>query len=146
MCSENEASNNNTENNLPCLNQPYTVNECGAYYRPVQGHTSVSKAIFISMQEASETSAQKSTSVQTSSWGPLKNRIMYLIHMTVNKVTQTPSDEGSVYSTQHCTLRHLQQHALAHGAPKQFSDKECFSDKPTIHITAQADKYTCIWG
>jgi len=66
--------------------------------------------------------------------------------MTVNKVTQTPSDEGSVYSTHHCTLWHLQQHVLARGAPKQFSGKECFSDKPTIHITGQADKYTCIWG
>jgi len=67
MRSENAASYCNTENILPCVNQPYTVNECGAYHQPVQGHTSVSKAIFISMQEASETSAQKSTSVQTSS-------------------------------------------------------------------------------
>jgi len=65
--SENAASNSNTENNLPHVNQPYTVNECGAYYRSVQGHTSVSKAIFTSMQEASETSEHKSTSVQTSS-------------------------------------------------------------------------------
>jgi hypothetical protein len=51
------------------------------------------------MQEASETSTQQSTSVQTSSWGSLKNRMAYLIYMTVNKVTQTPSDEASVYST-----------------------------------------------
>jgi len=55
--SENAASNSNTENNFPCLNQPYIVNECRAYYRPVQGHTSVSKAIFTSMQEAFEASA-----------------------------------------------------------------------------------------
>jgi hypothetical protein len=61
--------------------------------------------------------------------------------MTVNKITQTPSDEGSVYSTQQCTLWHLQQHELA-----QFSDKECFSDKTTLHITGQVDKYVCIWG
>jgi len=64
---ENAASNSNTENNFPCVNQLYTVNECGAHYQPVQSHTSVSKAIFTSMQEASEMSAQKSTSVQTSS-------------------------------------------------------------------------------
>ena len=99
MRNENAASNSNTENNFPCVKQPYTVNECGAYYWPAQGHTSVSKAIFTSMQEASETSTQQSTSVQTSSWGSLKNRMAYLIYMTVNKVTQTPSDEASVYST-----------------------------------------------
>jgi len=66
--------------------------------------------------------------------------------MTVNKVTQTPSDEDSVYSTQHCTLWHLRQHVLAHGEWKQFSDKECFSDKATIRITRQADKHICILG
>jgi hypothetical protein len=110
MHSENAASNRNTENNFPSANQPYTVNECGAYYQPVQGHTFVSQAIFTSMQEASEMSAQKSTSVwkstsmQTSSWGSLKIKIAYCIYKTVNKVTQTPTDEGSVYSTQHCTM------------------------------------------
>jgi hypothetical protein len=110
MHSGNTASNRNTENNFPCVNQPYTVNECGAYYQPVQGHTFIFQAIFTSMQEASEMSAQKSTSVwkstsmQTSSWGSLKIKIAYCIYRTVNKVTQTPIDEGSVYSTQHCTM------------------------------------------
>jgi hypothetical protein len=59
----NAASNSNTENNFPCVNQPYTVNECGAYYQPVQGHTFVSQAIFTGMQEASKMSAQNFTSV-----------------------------------------------------------------------------------
>jgi hypothetical protein len=146
MHSGNAASNSNTENNFPRVNQPYTVNECGAYYQPVQGHTLVSQAIFTSMQEASEMSARKSTSVQTSSWDSLKNRIAYRICKTVNKITQTPSDGGSVYSTQQCTLWHLQQHVPAQGAPKQFSETDCFSDKATIHITGQVDKHMCIWG
>jgi len=41
---------------------------------------------------------------------------------------------------------HLQQHELAHGASKQFSDKECFNDKTTLHITGQVDKYNLSLG